>query len=190
MSRYEPPEREIRQTRFLGRTLLRPYYAGVARRLNLNGDEHVLDYGSGSGIASWHIARRLVPGRGRLTCVDISTRWMDVARRTLRRFNHVTFKRGAIGSVGLEDGAYDVVHIHFVLHDIPASERQHVVRQLARKLRPGGRLVLREPTNPNHGMQPDEIMRLMQRAGLSATAMQTGRMLLFQPIVDATFIRA
>jgi ubiquinone/menaquinone biosynthesis C-methylase UbiE len=46
----------------------------------LTGYEWVLDYGSGSGRISRHIAARLAPESGHLTCVDVSTAWMDVVK--------------------------------------------------------------------------------------------------------------
>ncbi len=61
-STYEPQKLEIYLTLGLGITVLSPYYRGFARSLGLHGDERVLDFGSGSGICSRHIAARLRRG--------------------------------------------------------------------------------------------------------------------------------
>ena len=53
---YEPPALEVGLTLGLGLTLLSPYYRRFARTLNLRGDERVMDFGSGSGICTRHIA--------------------------------------------------------------------------------------------------------------------------------------
>lgn len=66
LSTYEPPALEIWLTRTLGATVLSPYYRGFVRRLGLRGDERVIDYGSGSGVLSRHIAARLEESGGRL----------------------------------------------------------------------------------------------------------------------------
>jgi ubiquinone/menaquinone biosynthesis C-methylase UbiE len=167
LSTYEPATLEIWLTLGLGLTVLSPYYRGFARRLGLRGDEQVLDFGSGSGVCSRHVAARLRHG-GHLDCVDISDRWMHVIRRTLSRFDNVGYHRGRITTLALPEAAYDMVVIHFVLHDIPAAERPDVVAALVRRLKPGGRLVLREPQD--HGLTLDELDHLMTVAGLRPTS--------------------
>jgi 2-polyprenyl-3-methyl-5-hydroxy-6-metoxy-1,4-benzoquinol methylase len=122
--------------------------------------------------------------------VDISQTWIRIAQRTARRYPHVEFKLGDIGALDIENSAYDVVFIHFVLHDIPAGERPDIVRHLAAKLRQGGRLLLREPTSDGHGISPEEIRQLMTDAGLRQVSSKLGRALLIQPICDGRFLKA
>ncbi len=162
LSTYEPTPLEIKLTQWLGTTVLQPYYRSFTRSLGLHGGERVLDFGSGSGVCSRHIADRLQAG-GQLDCVDISRGWMRVIRRTLRRYDNVGTYRGRITTLDLPEAAYDVIVIHFVLHDIPSAERPDVIAALARQLKPGGRLVLREPRD--HGLTLDELGRLMAAGG-------------------------
>jgi len=119
--------------------------------LNLRGSERVLDFGSGSGVCTRHIAARLQSG-GHLDCVDISRGWMQVLRRSLRRFDNVAYHLGHITQLDLPKAAYDLVVLHFVLHDIPPAEHPRLIHALVRKLKPGGRLVLRDPQG--HGVDP------------------------------------
>ena len=184
-STYEPPTLEIWLTLGLGLTVLSPTYRSFARSLGLHGDERVLDFGSGSGICSRHIAARLRRG-GQLDCVDISRGWMRVIRRTLRRYAQVGYHLGRITTLDLPEAAYDLVVIHFVLHDIPAAERPDVVAALARRLKPGGRLVLREPQG--HGLTLDELDRIMTAAGLRTTAIVAHRAPTMA-VYDATYTR-
>ena len=184
LSTYEPPALEIWLTRTLGSTILRPYYRGFVRGLSLRGDERVLDYGSGSGVLSRHIAARLQGSGGHLDCVDISHGWMAVIRKTLRRYDNVGYHLGHITRLDLPDAAYDVVVIHFVLHEVPANERPAVVEALARKLRPGGRLVLREPQG--EGLTSDKMRRLASAAGLDVRTLEA-RKLAFGAVYDASF---
>jgi len=105
--------------------------------------------------------------KGRVTLLDISSGWQRVAKKRLRRFSNLRFKNADIFSVGIEDGSFDVIVLHFMLHDIDQPERRAIVIELARKLKPGGYIYLGEPTIKSHGMSADEIQDLMQTAGLS-----------------------
>lgn len=183
-STYEPPQMEIGLTLALGLTVLSPYYRSFARSLNLTGCEQVLDYGSGSGICSRHIAARLQHG-GQLTCVDISHGWQAVIRKTLRRYRNVSYHLGRIQQLHLPESAMNLVVVHYVLHDIPAVERPEIVRALAATLKPNGRLVLREPQN--HGLSADEIQQLAAAAGLRCWFFEA-RKTFIGPVLDAIFI--
>jgi len=115
--------------------------------LGLRGDERVLDFGTGAGTPARYLATRLQRAGGHLTCLDVSQRWQAVARRRLRRFDHVDFVLGDVRTAQLDEGSFDLVFIHFVLHEIPAGERPATVRRLAQLLSEGGRLAIREPLN-------------------------------------------
>jgi SAM-dependent methyltransferase len=78
-----------------------------------------------------------------LTCQDISRRWLNACRKTLRRHGNVAFLQG--GYQLLRNESYDVAYCHFVLHDIPERELERVIPGLAGALKPGGVLVFREP---------------------------------------------
>ena len=114
--------------------------------MGLRGDERVLDYGSGSGAAARHLARLLEAGGGHLTCMDVSARWQAVLRKVLRAYPDVEYLLGDVRAMGLPAARFDVVLVHWMLHDVPPRDRPAIVAELARLLRPGGRLFLREPT--------------------------------------------
>jgi len=77
MSSTEPSSINVFLTVLFGRLHTRPYERYVDS-FGLTGNEWVLDYGSGSGRLSQPIAERLLHGSGHLTCVDISTVWMNI----------------------------------------------------------------------------------------------------------------
>jgi SAM-dependent methyltransferase len=158
---YEPSFFEVFFTVTVG-NLFGGLYKEYVDRLGLKGGEHVLDFGSGSGNPARFIAPLLKDG-GRLTCVDVSKTWMDVARKRLRRYSNVEFKLGDIAALDLPGVGYDVVFVHFVLHDIDAAERPRIVQHLALKLKRDGRLFLREPLR---FISQDEIRLLMRQSGL------------------------
>jgi 2-polyprenyl-3-methyl-5-hydroxy-6-metoxy-1,4-benzoquinol methylase len=184
ISTDEPSPLEIKITLTLGLTVLSPYYRSFANSLHLRGNEQVLDFGTGSGACSRHIAARLKQG-GHLACVDISHGWMDVIRKTLRRYDNVSYHLGSISEVNLPDASFDRIVIHFVLHDIPATERFRVMQTLGCKLKPDGRLLLREPQG--RGLSLDELRQLAGRAGLQ-TSVLGARKLLIGNVYDGCFI--
>ena len=112
------------------------------------------------------IAERLARGTGHLTCVDVSRKWMRVVQKRLKAYSNVDFKLGDIVSLDVSDGTYDVVVMHHVLHHVDRLVRQEKVDALARKLKDGGRLFIREPTREGHGTPVDEIHARMSVAGL------------------------
>jgi SAM-dependent methyltransferase len=189
MNTREPSSVEVALASLLTRTILRPYYARYVRGLGLKGSERVLDFGSGPGAAAVHLAARLAAGGGQVTCVDVSQAWLRAAQRRTERCSNVDFKLGELAALDIKNGVYDVVFIHFVLHDIPAGRRPDTVRHLVAKLRSGGRLPLREPTSKGHGMSPEEIRRLMTGAGLQQVSMKTSRALWIQPVCDGLYLK-
>lgn len=160
---YEPPYLEIFLTRlaflFYGKRVYKTY----ADRLPLRGDEAVLDFGSGLGTVAHYIALRL--SQGRLTCVDISAKWLSACRKTLQRYPDVLFHRGEVYALPLSRESFDLIYCHFVLHDIPDNELERVLPALASLLKAGGILAFREPLKEREKLSL--IQRQAERGGLS-----------------------
>src|SRR5919109_324212 len=104
--------------------------------------QRVLDVGCGTGtqaIAAW---RRTQPG-GTVTGVDISEKMLAAARRKARRAClDIPFHRADAAELPFEEGSFDVVTITTVLHMVPEGRRRLCLREVARVLRPGGRLLV------------------------------------------------
>ncbi|MDO9087705.1 MAG: class I SAM-dependent methyltransferase [Anaerolineaceae bacterium] len=182
---YEPPPLEIKLTLALGLTILSPYYQHFARGLNLKGDETVMDFGSGSGVCSRHIAARLRNG-GNLVCVDISKGWNTVIKNTLKLYNNVDFFLGSINRLDRQESSFDLIVIHFVLHDIPRSDRTGVLTDLARFLKPEGSIIIREPQK--HGLTINEMELMAEHAHLVPISIKAHR-IAFLPVLDFHYIK-
>ncbi|HOQ38054.1 MAG TPA: class I SAM-dependent methyltransferase [Acetivibrio sp.] len=141
--KYEPTHLEIFLTRIVFFLCGKPVYRTFADRLPLDGGEQVLDFGCGMGTVAYYAAKKLT--HGHLTCLDISERWLNACRKTLRGYGNISFLLWE--SLQLANESFDVVYCHFVLHDISESELERVIPELAGCLKPGGVLVFREPFN-------------------------------------------
>jgi len=86
--------------------------------------------------------------------------------KRLKAYSNVDFELGDIAVLDIAVGKYDVAVMHFVLHHIDKPVQQEKVGVLARKLKNGGRLYIREPIRATHGTPVDEIRRLLSATGL------------------------
>jgi ubiquinone/menaquinone biosynthesis C-methylase UbiE len=74
--------------------------------------------------------------------LDFSEAYLNEARRHLRRRSRIGFVVGNAESIPLADASQDAVTSIFTFHELPPQVRRAVVRECARVLKPGGRLVL------------------------------------------------
>ncbi len=114
------------------------------------GDEAVLDVGCGRGLLLVGAAKRLTSGRA--TGVD---RWVTGAVTSNRPeaalenaraegvIDRVEACEGDARSLPFAAGSFDVVVSNFVLHEMDTrAQRDTMLREIARVLRPGGRVAL------------------------------------------------
>lgn len=148
--------------------LARPIiYRPFVERIGLKGDEKVLDFGAGWGDVTYCLVPKLMKG-GSVTVMDPSSGWQETAKIHLRKYSGLTFVNSDILSAGFADASFDVVVVHFVLHHVPSETRESTVREIEKKLRPGGFVYISEPNSKKDGMPSEEIIELMTKSGLIA----------------------
>ena len=111
--------------------------------------EKVLDLGSGGGIDVLLSATRVGP-TGFVYGLDMTDEMLDLARRNQADAGatNVEFLKGVIEDVPLEDNCVDVVISNCVIN--LSLDKPKVLAEMARVLRPGGRIGITDVVAENH----------------------------------------
>ena len=137
-----------------------PVVDGVMSRAGLTSGERVLDLGTGTGAVAERAAEVVGPG-GRVVAIDISPEMLRLARGRLaaRGWSHVAMQEGRAETIPADDSSFDVVLASLSLMYV--IDREAAAREIARVLRPDGRLVAAVWAGPDQC----DIVRFQQTAG-------------------------
>ena len=127
--------------------------------------ERVLEVGPGTGYYSLDVAEWVSPG-GRLDIFDVQQEMLDhtMRRAGQRGLTNITPTQGDARHLPYADGAFDAAFLVAVLGEIP--DQDAALAELARVLRPGGRLVVGELFGDPHWVSPKRLRRRADAAGL------------------------
>lgn len=104
-----------------------------------------LDLGCGDGLTAFFI-KKYFP-QTEYHGIDISSNSIDKARsRGIENVNFILYD-GA--HIPFEDNTFDVVFMACVMHHIMPSQREGILKEILRVLRPGGRLIIFEHNTYN-----------------------------------------
>lgn len=112
---------------------------------DLEPGDRAIDVACGTGRLTIALAERVGPF-GRVVGVDRSTGMIELARAAARDLVQVEFIVGDALALPVEDASFDAATIGFGLRNLPDFEAGF--RELARVVRPGGRVVCLELTQP------------------------------------------
>ncbi len=134
--------------------------------------EVVLDLGSGGGIDVILSARRVGP-TGRAFGLDMTDEMLELARENAADagIENVEFLKGYIEDVPLPDGSVDVVISNCVIN--LSTDKPRVFDELARVLRPGGRVGVSDIVAED-GLTPEQRAERGSWVGCIAGAMSFG----------------
>ena len=139
-----------------------------------------LDLGTGTG----RMLELIAPVADRAVGVDQSPAMLGLARARVEAagLRHVSLRQGDIYAVPVERGGYDLALVHQVLHFLDDPAR--ALREAARTLRPGGRLIVidfaphaeeflrAEHAHRRLGFAREEVEGFLRDAGLEAVTHQ------------------
>jgi ubiquinone/menaquinone biosynthesis C-methylase UbiE len=139
----------------------------------------VLDVGCGTGTLAIEVQRRL-GSAGRVVGLDPSAEQIARARaKAARRNLPVEFQVGVIEQIAFPEQTFDAALSTLMMHHLPASLKRQGLREIARVLKPGGRLVIADFT------------RRQERSGQAARFHAGGSSLpeLASLVADAGFVQ-
>jgi demethylmenaquinone methyltransferase / 2-methoxy-6-polyprenyl-1,4-benzoquinol methylase len=111
--------------------------------------ERFLDVGTGTGDVSLEITRKM-PG-AIVIGIDPAAEMLDVGREKIARANlvdSISFQVGDAMAPAFDDGSFSGVVSAFTIRNV--EDRALAIKEMARVLQPGGRLVLLELTVPEN----------------------------------------
>ena len=131
---------------FLFRGQLQELRQRTATLARMQSGEQVLDVGCGTGTLALEVQRRV--GRaGRVAGVDPGTQQIARARaKAARRNVPIEFQIGVIEQLPFPDQSFDVVLSTLMMHHLPPPLKRQGLAEIARVLKPGGRLVIADFT--------------------------------------------
>ncbi len=128
-------------------------------------NERVLEIGPGTGYYSLHVAEWVAPG-GQLDVFDLQQEMLD---HTMRRagdagLTNLVPTQGDARALPYDDATFDGAYLTAVLGEIP--DQAAALRELARVLKPGGRVVVGELFGDPHWVSPRRLRERAEGAGL------------------------
>jgi ubiquinone/menaquinone biosynthesis C-methylase UbiE len=118
------------------------YRARILQLAAIMPGEAVLDVGCGTGTLAIG-AKKLVGREGRVAGVDASPEMIARAQvKAMHAGADIDFVEGTAQSLPSGDRCFDAVVSTTVIHCLPEAQRGHCFAEMARVLKPGGRLLL------------------------------------------------
>ncbi len=137
--------------------------------------ETILEVGPGTGYYTMDVAARLGE-YGRLEILDVQREMLDhtMGRAREAGFGHVHATQSDARGMHFDDGTFDAAYLVTVLGEIP--DQAAAMRELARVLRPGGRLVVGELIADPHYVGLKSMRLRAAAAGLEFERREGGRL--------------
>jgi len=129
----------------------------------------VLDIGCAMGFFTLPVARMVGPS-GRVIAVDIQPQMITALQRRAKRrglLDRIETRVCSDKGLGIDDlaGRVDLAFAIHMVHEVP--DRDQLISQLARAVRPGGKLLVVEPKGHVSEAEFSETIAAAERSGFS-----------------------
>jgi ubiquinone/menaquinone biosynthesis C-methylase UbiE len=163
--------------------------------------EQVLDVGCGTGTLAMEVVDR-VGQAGRVAGIDPGAQQIARARaKAARRNAPVEFQLGVIEQLPFPDQTFDVVFSTLMMHHLPAPLKRQGLAEIARVLKPGGRLLIADFTHRSDrqglaarfragGSRIHDLVALVKDAGFEQVETQEMQPPRFSAFPGVGFVRA
>ncbi len=132
----------------------------IADLAQLRPGETVLDVGCGTGTLAL-VAKERVGITGRVYGLDPSRQMIAYARRKAAgRSLSVDFQLGVVEHLAFPDRSFDVVLCTWMIHHLPTDDKRQGLAEMARVLKPGGRLLLVDSHLDDLPLPKEEFSRM------------------------------
>ena len=130
------------------------------------------------GCGTAQVSAALAPFVERVIAVDASAAMLQAAKKRLHGFDNIDLRRGDLEALPVDDARLDAATLMLVLHHVPEPEK--AIAEVARVLKPGGRLLLvdMQPHDRDSyrqqmghvwlGFSDDHIRRILSESGFDA----------------------
>ena len=128
--------------------------------------DRILEVGPGTGYYTLDVAEWVKPD-GEVEILDLQAEMLDHTMRRAgeRGLVNVTPTQSDATSMPYEDGTFDAAYLVTVLGEVP--DQDAALRELARVLKPGGRLIVGELIGDPHYVRLDPMRLRASGAGLN-----------------------
>ncbi len=127
------------------------HHAEALRLANVQEGQRVLDVACGTGRGTVGLVQT-VGADGRVDALDLSESMLEQARVKIEKLgwgNRVHFKQGNARELPYPDNTFDLVYNGYMFDLIPLDGFMPILKEMARVLKPGGKLVLVNMSKPD-----------------------------------------
>ncbi len=156
------------------------HHAEALRLANVQDGQRVLDVACGTGRGTVGLAQAIGPN-GRIDALDLSEAMMNQARAKIENLglsNRVHFKLGNARELPYSNETFDLVYNGYMFDLIPLDGFSPILKEMARVLKPGGKLVLVNMS------KPDERKTFYERIYEKGWAVMPCRPVLMSPFLE------
>jgi len=127
------------------------HHAEALRLANVQAGQHVLDVACGTGRGTVGLAQAVGPD-GRVDALDLTEAMLNQAQSKLKQLglnDWVHFKQGNARELPYPDATFDFVYNGYMFDLIPLEGFLPILKEMARVLKPSGKLVLVNMSKPD-----------------------------------------